>query len=130
MERDTLDTIASIIREQTGGVKVRPRPHNDSVELYADSDESPVGVEFVRAVGGMILDEGYYISGLREHTGDNSRIELWFDELPSKESRLGTVTLEPFSDNGYDLWQQLQDDYTLEVDEFHGDGSITLLVKD
>jgi hypothetical protein len=127
MERDELDTIASIIQEQTRNVNACSTP-NDSVELYADSDEG-VGVEFVRAVGSMILDEGYYISGLREYTGDNSRVELWFDELPT-ESRLGTVTLEPFSDDGYDLFQKLQENYTLKVDTFHGDGSVTLIVEE
>jgi len=56
------------------------RTPNDSLKLFP-TDEGAVGVEWIRDTGERILDAGYAVTGLRQHS---DHIEVWFDEVSER----------------------------------------------
>jgi hypothetical protein len=83
VDEDTYDQILDIFQGAATVEATKSTHGGRSIELQ-DSKETDqlVEVEFVRGVGKRLVEEtGYFISGIRQHTGDDPRIEVWFDEI-------------------------------------------------
>jgi len=131
------DEVKEIFETQTTNITVRDN-HAGGLELISTSGQlDHLGVEFVRRVGGMILEEGYYISGMRQHLDkERPRIEIWFDDVNQRlgentEDVVGSITIDASDDEAISLLRQIVEDLgkRVVVDTVYDDGSINFIIE-
>jgi hypothetical protein len=87
IDEDTYDQILDIFQGAATIDATKSDHAGNSIELRdSKKTDQLVEVEFVRGHGKRLVKEtGCFISGIRQHTGDDPCIEVWFDEIPDTD---------------------------------------------
>lgn len=129
---DKLQIVGEIIDRKSTCIDVTVGNH--FIELRSNTDIKQTGVDMVRDIGSSIIEEGYYIAGLREIFNKNDKhMRIWVNELPENSSDpgriVGTVNTNP-EEGGDVLLDSIAETHTIELDTIHDDGNMNFIIRE